>query len=114
MSLLMLQNQAPRRSVPADVAARDNLQEPEAGFNNTWYAIAYSEQLGVDEVFSTRLWGEPLVLYRDSANEVVRVRDSCPHRSAPLSMGEVQDGVLRCFYHGWGFGSEGKCVSVPT
>jgi hypothetical protein len=44
----------------------------------------------VDDVFSTRLWGEPLVMYRASADEVVCVRDSCPHRSAPLSMGEVQ------------------------
>ena len=153
----------------------------------------------MDEAFATRLWGEPLVLYRASGNEVVCVRDACPHRSAPLSMGEVQapstqtsphptpphpapttdtsvdalanrstasrgssstpapcrvivlprlqltvrlrlccvcrasaradletrprpsthavsaqDGVLRCFYHGWGFGSEGKCVAVPT
>ena len=25
-----------------------------------------------------------------------------------------QDGVLRCFYHGWAFGAEGKCVDVPT
>ena len=54
------------------------------------YAAAFSEQLGTDEVFSTRLWGEPLVIYRASGNEVVCVRDACPHRSAPLSMGEVQ------------------------
>eukprot|EP00908_Phaeocystis_cordata_P000642 Transcript_10704.p3 GENE.Transcript_10704~~Transcript_10704.p3 ORF type:complete len:335 (-),score=90.02 Transcript_10704:86-1090(-) len=77
------------------------------------YAVAYSEQLGKDGLFATRLWGEPLVLYR-SEGDVVCVRDSCPHRSAPLSMGEVQDGVLRCFYHGWGFGAQGKCVAVPT
>lgn len=111
MSLLMLQTEAPPSSASA---AADNLRESDASFNNTWYAAAYSGQLGVDDVFSTRLWGEPLVMYRASADEVVCVRDSCPHRSAPLSMGEVQDGVLRCFYHGWGFGSEGKCVSVPT
>jgi len=114
MSLLMLQTEAPLSSAPTAAAAHDNLRESDASFNNTWYAAAYSEQLGADEVFSTRLWGEPLVMYRDSGNEVVCVRDSCPHRSAPLSMGEVQDGVLRCFYHGWGFGAKGKCVSVPT
>ena len=37
-------------------------------------------------------------------NQAVCVRDSCPHRSAPLSMGDMKDGTLRCFYHGWGFG----------
>jgi len=78
------------------------------------YAVAYSHQLQADELFATRLWGEPLVLYRDEDGEVVCVRDVCPHRSAPLSMGDVKDGVLRCFYHGWGYGADGKCVSVPT
>jgi len=34
------------------------------------YAAAFSEQLGVDDVFSTRLWGEPVVLYRDARKEV--------------------------------------------
>lgn len=78
------------------------------------YAVAYSAHVQVNEVFATRLWGEPLVLYRDKDGQAVCVRDSCPHRSAPLAMGDVEDGVLRCFYHGWGYGAEGKCVSVPT
>ena len=82
--------------------------------NNTWYAVAYSSDIEGNLPFATRLYGEPMVLYRDSEGEPTCVRDLCPHRSAPLSMGEVQDGVLRCFYHGWGFGKEGACVSVPT
>ena len=83
-------------------------------YNNTWYPVAYSEQLQADEVFATRLWNEPVVLYRDAKGEPVCVRDVCPHRSAPLSMGDVSDGVLRCFYHGWGFSEGGQCVDVPT
>ena len=54
------------------------------------FAVAYSEQLQADRIFATRLWGEPLVLYRDAQGEPVCVRDVCPHRSAPLSMGDVQ------------------------
>ncbi len=83
-------------------------------FNNTWYALAYSEQVGTDLPFGTRLFGEPLVLYRDAQRQPVCVTDVCPHRSAPLSMGEMENGMLRCFYHGWGFGSGGKCVDIPT
>lgn len=86
----------------------------EASLNNTWYAVGYSEQLQDDKVFATRLFGEPLVLYRDGEGNAVCVKDVCPHRAAPFSMGDVEDGVLRCFYHGWGFGKDGKCVSVPT
>mmetsp|Transcript_16891 Transcript_16891/g.31489 ORF Transcript_16891/g.31489 Transcript_16891/m.31489 type:complete len:504 (+) Transcript_16891:88-1599(+) len=89
-------------------------QRIEPSLNNTWYAVGYSEQLQDDKLFATRLFGEPLVLYRDSEGNAVCVRDVCPHRAAPFSMGDVKDGVLRCFYHGWGFGENGKCVSVPT
>lgn len=113
MPLRMHQAEAPLSSAPSAAATHHN-REPDASFNNTWYAVAFSEQLGVDDVFSTRLWGEPVVLYRDARKEAVCVRDTCPHRSAPLSMGDMKDGTLRCFYHGWGFGTDGKCVSVPT
>lgn len=81
---------------------------------NKWYAVGYSEHLQADKPFATRLFGEPLVLYRDAEGNAVCVLDVCPHRSAPLSMGDVKGGVLRCFYHGWGFGEAGKCIDVPT
>ena len=87
---------------------------PTSTFNNTWYAVGLSEQIAGDRLLGTRLWGEPMVVYRDAAGEATCVRDLCPHRSAPLSMGELEDGVLRCFYHGWAFGAKGECVDVPT
>ena len=95
-------------------AVRDVTQTGQPSFDNTWYAVGFSSQLKEDSVFGMRLWGEPIVLYRDADGNAVCVRDVCPHRSAPLSMGDVQDGVLRCFYHGWGFGKEGSCTDVPT
>ena len=61
-------------------------------FNNTWYAVGLSEQIAGDRLLGTRLWGEPMVVYRDAAGEATCVRDLCPHRSAPLSMGELEDG----------------------
>jgi len=88
--------------------------EEAPSYDNTWYAVGFSQQLKEDKVFATRLWGEPIALYRDAQGEAVCVRDVCPHRSAPLSMGEVENGELRCFYHGWAFGKQGKCTDVPT
>jgi renierapurpurin 18,18'-hydroxylase len=31
----------------------------------------------------------------------------------PLSAGVVEDGLLRCGYHGWAYDASGDCVSVP-
>eukprot|EP00957_Ditylum_brightwellii_P166278 12658868-Ditylum_brightwellii.AAC.1 len=78
------------------------LRQP--SFDNTWYAVAYPWQIDgyetpldatlnrkrddEDKPFATRLWGEPLVIYRDGEGELVALADVCPHRSAPLSMGK--------------------------
>ena len=108
---LALTRASPR---PVLVFCSDEEALAEPGFNDTWYAVSFSHELSSDKPFATRLWGEPLVLYRDGQGEAVCVRDVCPHRSAPLSMGEMQDGKLRCFYHGWAFGKQGACEDVPT
>jgi hypothetical protein len=70
-------------------------------FEDAWYALCFSDQLDGGGLYATRLFGEPLVLYRDAAGNVVAVADACPHRAAPLSMGTVSNGELRCIYHGW-------------
>ena len=93
-------------------------------FEDAWYAVCYDWQLerqaGDDDdplgytPYNTRLFGEPLVLYRDESGGISCVADACPHRSAPLSMGRVgDDGQLRCFYHGWAFGKDGERTDVP-
>jgi len=94
-------------------------------FENAWYAVCFSSQLGRrpgddrDELgytpYNTRLFGEPMVIYRDAEGNVLAVADACPHRAAPLSMGRVgDDGALRCFYHGWAFGKGGVRTDDPN
>lgn len=98
--------------------AASKLSQP--SFENAWYAVGYSWQIDEREEtsrdgaspFSTRLFGEPLVLYRDSADGLVCVPDACPHRAAPLSMGRVKNGELACVYHGWRFGKDGHRTDV--
>jgi 5,5'-dehydrodivanillate O-demethylase oxygenase subunit len=37
----------------------------------------------------------------------------CPHRGADLSYGFVEQCGLRCNYHGWLFGPDGRCLERP-
>lgn len=80
---------------------------------NHWYAVGYSSHITKTKPFGIRLWGEPLVIFRDKQDNPICLQDRCPHRSAPLSMGSVKDGVLTCCYHGWSFSTDGKCVDIP-
>ena len=76
-----------------------------------WFVGCDAAQVGKRPLGITVL-GTPLVIYRSSVGMVV-AEDRCPHRNAPLSQGFVQAGVLRCPYHGWGFGADGRCVDAP-
>ena len=80
---------------------------------NFWYAVATDVEV-TNGVVGRRLLGEDLVLYKDSSGEVVVAPDRCPHREAPLTAGQMDEGKLVCCYHGWSFGAAGKCVSIPS
>ncbi|MEO1237715.1 MAG: flavodoxin domain-containing protein, partial [Planctomycetota bacterium] len=45
---------------------------------------------------------------------LLAARDQCPHRGAKFGIGDVHDGHLRCPYHGWEFGADGKCAKIPS
>ena len=60
-----------------------------------------------------RIMSEDLVLFRDDKGRLGLLGLQCPHRCADLSYGRVEDGGLRCVYHGWLFDIEGRCLEQP-
>jgi vanillate O-demethylase monooxygenase subunit len=41
-------------------------------------------------------------------------RDLCAHRGTALSLGWLEQDQLRCPYHGWTYGPDGVCTSIPA
>jgi phenylpropionate dioxygenase-like ring-hydroxylating dioxygenase large terminal subunit len=78
-----------------------------------WYAVAQSSDV-VPGPLAVTVLGEALVLWRTAAGALMAARDRCPHREAPLSLGQVVEGGLQCPYHGWTFGASGACVRIPS
>lgn len=79
-----------------------------------WYIVAESQELRSGQALSRSLFGEWVVLFRESSGRVVAQRDRCLHRSAQLSKGRVQNGHLVCPYHGWTYDAQGQVVHVPS
>jgi phthalate 4,5-dioxygenase oxygenase subunit len=48
-----------------------------------------------------RVFGESLVVFRDSDGRVGVLDEACPHRRASLALGRNEEGGIRCLYHGW-------------
>jgi len=77
-----------------------------------WYPVMPIDQL-LNGPQSFTLLGQPLVLWLDANGQPAALGDRCCHRSARLSLGVVENGCVRCPYHGWEFNSQGNCTKVP-
>jgi phthalate 4,5-dioxygenase oxygenase subunit len=80
-----------------------------------WQPAALVDELaGNRPIKAVRLMGEDLVLFRDERGRYGLVGRSCPHRGTDLSYGRLEDGGLRCAFHGWLFDVNGKCLQTPA
>jgi phthalate 4,5-dioxygenase len=80
-----------------------------------WQPVALVEELsGPRPLKAVRLLGQDLVLFRDPAGRLGLLDRDCPHRGADLAFGRLEDGGLRCLFHGWLFDTEGKCLETPA
>ncbi|MFM0156932.1 Rieske 2Fe-2S domain-containing protein [Paraburkholderia sediminicola] len=76
-----------------------------------WYVVGFSWEL-TDKPIARTILGHPLVLFR-MAEKPVALEDRCCHKSLPLSLGALEEGGLRCGYHGLLFGEDGACKDIP-
>ena len=80
-----------------------------------WQPIAFGTDVASNGApRKVRVMGEDLVLYRDDSGGTGLLGLNCAHRCADLSFGRVEDGGLRCIYHGWLFDADGTCLEQPA
>lgn len=73
------------------------------GFRNYWYPVCWSADLPRGrKPLALTLLGEKVMLVRDADSVVHGLRNRCPHRGVPLSLGKQEvPGSWSCIYHGW-------------
>jgi vanillate O-demethylase monooxygenase subunit len=80
--------------------------------NNRWYVAAWDSEVDRSPIART-ICGEPIMMYRKLDRSLVAMRDACPHRLLPLSMGIKEGDSIRCRYHGLLIGSDGRAEEMP-
>jgi phthalate 4,5-dioxygenase len=79
-----------------------------------WQPVALSEQLSsASAPLKVRILGEELVLFRDDQGRPGLIGLRCSHRGTDLSYGRVENGGLRCLYHGWLYDISGRVLEQP-
>ena len=80
--------------------------------NNAWYVAAWDAEVDSAPLART-ICGVPMVFYRKLDRQVIALRDACPHRLLPLSMGLREGDSIRCKYHGLKLGPDGVAEEMP-
>jgi vanillate O-demethylase monooxygenase subunit len=80
--------------------------------DNRWYVAAWDSEVDRNPLART-ICGEPVMFYRRLDSSVVAMRDACPHRLLPLSMGIKEGDSIRCRYHGLLIDSDGRAAEMP-
>jgi vanillate O-demethylase monooxygenase subunit len=81
---------------------------------NSWYVAGMSTEF-VRELRKRVIAGLPMVMWRADDGEVVAYEGRCSHKRFPLWDGKLlDDGRLRCPYHGWCYDAAGHCVDMPA
>jgi len=97
-----------------DWRALDAVVRPEDPQPEGWYAIALAEELGPRGPIGCDFLGGRVVVYRDREGGLAALDARCPHMGADLSLGDVVDGEIRCTYHHFRFGGDGRCTAIPS
>src|SRR5450432_1793034 len=77
-------------------------------------AALVDEWQGDRPVRPVKLLGENLVLFRNEDGRYGLIERHCAHRGADLAYGRLEDGGLRCAFHGWLFDVNGRCLETPA
>ncbi|WP_282154137.1 Rieske 2Fe-2S domain-containing protein [Ruegeria atlantica] len=78
-----------------------------------WMPVAMTDQIG-DLPYRLRILGEDLVLFREKKEGKLGLTHlHCCHRNMSLEFGIVEEGGIRCSYHGWKYGLDGTILETP-
>jgi len=82
---------------------------------NYWQPVALVDELeGARACKVARVLGEDLVLFQDEQGRYGLLDRHCAHRGADLAYGRLEQGGLRCAFHGWLYDVAGRCLETPA
>ena len=74
-----------------------------------WQPIGFANELQ-GKPKRKRILGEDVVLFRDENGKFGVLALRCMHRGTSLEFGHIENGGLRCCYHGWLYDVDGKVL----
>jgi nitrite reductase/ring-hydroxylating ferredoxin subunit len=81
---------------------------------SSWYLVAWSDEVPAGELVRLRSFEREMIAFRGPDGAVAVLDAYCPHLGAHLGVGgRVEDGTVRCPFHGWRYDASGACIEIP-
>ncbi len=84
------------------------------GYDQCWYPMARSADLKPGDIIGEDYFGGRVIIYRGKSGKAYVTSAYCRHVGASLCTGAVVGDDVRCMFHHWRFGPDGKCTHIPS
>lgn len=83
-------------------------------FARGWVCVGYTSQIQEPgAVFQATVTDQSILIVRDRANQLRAFYNVCRHRGSMLITEDGKHEVIRCPYHSWGYGLDGRLLGAP-
>jgi 5,5'-dehydrodivanillate O-demethylase len=79
-----------------------------------WMPVGVAGEIAPGAAKPIRIMNETFTLYRGESGTPHLIAAYCAHRGTQLSTGWVEGDCVRCFYHGWKYDADGRCLEQPA
>lgn len=87
---------------------------PGDGYHQCWYPVAMSEEIPRGTVRGMEFCDDRILVYRGEDGTVHATIPYCKHMGSDLSSGDVVGNDIRCAFHHWHYGPDGRCTNIPS
>jgi len=109
-------NDATPRSMPPNFYTHQSVyeQEVEKLFISGWVCVGRADETpNVGDYYTLEILNEPLIVTRDTDENIVVLSNVCRHRGSIIAEGRGNSKRFICPYHRWSYALDGSLLSAP-
>ena len=78
-----------------------------------WYVICRKDEIEENKILLKYVFDQEIIIWKKK-ERIMAWENLCIHRGSRLSLGSINNGILKCAYHGWEYNQDAQCVKIPS